>query len=282
MGRWDACLHDAWYASIVHSASPFSPSSAPVTRDASRIPPAARSLALQILASLEDDRRTSDDAQDRADRLVRRTEDERDALHRVCDAACRQADSLSQPASLLGLEGELDRESARLVARETARADLDGSLRELQARRRELEEESERHGRRSTAQHERLVRLRNDQASSTGLAPWDASILAVLREQGALPVLSPGTRQLLRGVEAAALVQKALSVSRSHYYDRFRPLLLTHHLSPLELGHGMDGSVWIERRQSGMRLRLDEVEALVRFVETGSVLVTTEEWAPPT
>lgn len=81
---------------------------------------------------------------------------------------------------------------------------------------------------------------------------------------------------MLKGGEAAALVKEALGVSRSLYYDRFRPLLITHYLSPLEFEWGDDDSVWITRQQSGMRLRRDEVEALVRFVETGSVSVPAQ------
>lgn len=117
--------------------------------------------------------------------------------------------------------------------------------------------------------HAELYRLAS---SPEGLAPWDVRVLDVLRQRGRLPSATPACGPTLKGAAAVELMQEALGISRSLFYDRFRPLLRVHYLSETEFAVLDNGGLGISRPRSGKRLRRDEVEALIRFVTMGSVI----------
>ncbi|MEM1057282.1 MAG: hypothetical protein AAGI52_17320 [Bacteroidota bacterium] len=107
-----------------------------------------------------------------------------------------------------------------------------------------------------------------------GLAPWDHEVLSLLRESGELPAAAPRDGETLTGKETERLVQATLSISRSSYYERIRPLLRAHHLSESHWCRFTDGSYGRARPQGIKRWRRDEVEAMLRFLQTGSVRIS--------
>ncbi|MEM6326640.1 MAG: hypothetical protein AAF791_05925, partial [Bacteroidota bacterium] len=110
-----------------------------------------------------------------------------------------------------------------------------------------------------------------------GLAPWDSEALHALRAWGDLPPARERDRETLTGKETAALFQSALGISRSSYYARVRPLLRTHHLAGELWWHYDDGRSVRTHPRGIKRWRREEAEALVRFLQSGSVRVAAPE-----
>ena len=120
----------------------------------------------------------------------------------------------------------------------------------------------------------RVRELERARKGAEGLAPWDRMALDALRFLGELPTRCASDDAMMKGAEVVALAAKRLGVSRSLYYQQLRPLLKEHYLMPAQ---------WISWKRertdrlaaSAKRFRQDEVEALFRFAQTGSVLVRT-------
>ncbi|MEM1055736.1 MAG: hypothetical protein AAGI52_09415 [Bacteroidota bacterium] len=136
----------------------------------------------------------------------------------------------------------------------------------LQSKRAKLEEQA-------SQVREWSQRLTTLEISEEGLAPWDTEALEAYRRWGELPEATPEERVVLTGKDVEALFQERLGVSRSLYYGRFRPLLKTYLLSAATWALYTDGYYYETRPNSGKRWRRDEVEALLRYLQTGSVLV---------
>lgn len=111
-----------------------------------------------------------------------------------------------------------------------------------------------------------VTALREAQSSAEGLAPWDTAALEALRgwSEGAEAADAP-LAPLLKGSEAASLVQSRLGVSRSVYYERFRGLLRGYHVLPPQVKWYTDGSA-VAMGPATLRFRRDEVEAMLAFI----------------
>lgn len=257
---------------IIHApckGHPLFPSA--MTRSAAALPRAARWAAEDLVRRAEREVREFESALHTLrlglDRL--RGEDElarialrgdRDALGR---AAAVERMGAQASGTLLAVQTRIEEGLAKLDAEhERAREGREEKRRALQAEERSLESAR-------AAARERARALSDAQASSYGLAPWDAVALRARRAWGEdtdLPTSgTPGEPPMLRGSAAAALVQARLGVSRSTYYERYRPLLRAYHLSPSEV-EWLPGGGAVIWRGATQRFSREEVEALLRFL----------------
>jgi hypothetical protein len=110
--------------------------------------------------------------------------------------------------------------------------------------------------------------------SRPGLAPWDGAALTAMRLLGVswMEGIPMDEEASLQARDVAALFKEHLGISRSLFYDRFRPLLRTYNLSPMRTVTYSDGTLGLDGYNSIVRFRRDEVMGLLTFIKRNMTL----------
>jgi hypothetical protein len=170
---------------------------------------------------------------------------------------------LKDPEAVFRLSVELDRALAGVE--EDLRA-IEPGLTERGAR---LLEQREQARSALAAVREQRRTLEDTKLSSHGLAPWDAEARRaqrVLDNEASQAVCTEDEDHLLHIHEVVDLFKKELGVSRSQFYQRYRPLLRPRFISQQRLVYWSDGSVSLDGHCSQARVLRSDAEALVAFL----------------
>ncbi len=179
--------------------------------------------------------------------------------------------SLASTTSFVGNpEGRVKADRRTDKARAALRREYEAACAERAAKLSELERERDSLEVELPKDRDRVYALNAAGRSSEGLAPWDILAIRATRalsgDSDAPVTISTDERtEMMKGSEAEDLVRERLGISRSTYYERFRPLLKRYPMNPMmffRLADGQFGS----SRSATFRFRRDEVEALLDFL----------------
>jgi hypothetical protein len=174
------------------------------------------------------------------------------------------AEAIGQP------EGEANADRRRDELRAALKSEHESAIATARARLGQLEERRDSLRSQLTQERARTQALRDAKGLPVGLAPWDALAVRAQRDldrsAGSPDTLPIDERaEMLKGCEAADLVQQRLGISRSTYYERYRALLRPYALMPRTYEYRGGGRSLFHARAT-VRFRRDEIEAMLGFL----------------